>query len=228
MNDATPRDLKFWQSTLRWFHPARAFTNWGHAGWVITRKRAFSTSGIRVTTSKTCSWWMEQFCLRRLPKSHADDFVSFDAQLRILSRSNALGQIVIGSRAVLLFFVLTQMTFCQNQSKEPPVQPIDFSHKLHAGNLKLPCKMCHPAPDPGDLMTLPEASKCMECHSTIKTDSPAIRKLAAFAKRDQEIKWVRVYQIPTYVNFSHKTHIDKNVKCQDCHGNVPETGSLVP
>ena len=29
-----------------------------------------------------------------------------------------------------------------------------FSHKVHAGTVKLPCKACHPNPDPGDEMTI--------------------------------------------------------------------------
>lgn len=75
-------------------------------------------------------------------------------------------------------------------------------------------------------MTLPEASKCMECHSTIKQDSPAIQKLAAYAKTDREIDWVRIYQIPAYVIFSHKTHIDSGATCNDCHGPVAQRDRL--
>lgn len=124
---------------------------------------------------------------------------------------------MIGRLAILLLCALAG--FAQNEAAPgPPVQPIPFSHKLHAGALKLACKMCHPGPDPGEMMTLPEASKCMECHSTIKQDSPAIQKLAAYAKTDREIDWVRIYQIPAYVIFSHKTHIDSGATCNDCHG----------
>lgn len=99
-------------------------------------------------------------------------------------------------------------------------QPIPFSHKVHAGTLKLKCKMCHPNPDPGETMTIAEAPICMQCHSAVKTDSPAIQKLAAFARNGREIPWVRVYQIPGFVNFSHKAHLAAGNTCAECHGDV--------
>ncbi len=107
-----------------------------------------------------------------------------------------------------------------------PAQPIPFSHKTHAGTAKLPCRMCHPNPDPGDSMTIAPASVCMQCHSSIDTDHPAIQKLAAFAKSNTPIPWVRVYQIPTYVSFSHRSHVKAGHACQDCHGPVATRAQL--
>ena len=101
-----------------------------------------------------------------------------------------------------------------------PVQPIPFSHKAHAGDLKLPCKMCHANPDPGEAMKIAAPSTCMQCHSAIKTDSPAIQKLAEFAKAGRNVPWVRVYQIPSYVSFSHRAHLQAGNACVDCHGQV--------
>jgi hypothetical protein len=106
-------------------------------------------------------------------------------------------------------------------------QPIPFSHKVHAGTMKLACKTCHPNPDPGETETIVAPAKCMECHSAIKTESPAIQRLAAAAKEGKDIPWVRVYSIPSFVNFSHRKHTDKGVTCQDCHGPVAERDQLV-
>ncbi|MDQ6676509.1 MAG: cytochrome c family protein [Acidobacteriota bacterium] len=108
----------------------------------------------------------------------------------------------------------------------PPEQPIPFSHQEHAGNLKIKCKMCHPNPDPGEVMTLPAASVCMQCHSAIQANSPAIRKLAVFARNDREIPWARVYEIPTYVKFSHRAHLESGNTCQECHGPVEQRAQL--
>lgn len=109
----------------------------------------------------------------------------------------------------------------------PPPQPIPFSHKQHAGTLKLKCRMCHANPEPGEMMGIAAASVCMQCHSAIKTDSPAIRKLAAFAEQNSDIPWNRVYQIPGYVDFSHKRHLDSGkATCETCHGKVPERDAL--
>jgi hypothetical protein len=105
------------------------------------------------------------------------------------------------------------------QAPKQPVQPIAFSHKLHAGDLKLKCKMCHPGTD--ETMQIAKSATCMQCHSAIKTDSPDIQKLAK-----GEIHWVRVYEIPSYVSFSHKVHLDSGNTCQDCHGPVAERTQL--
>src|SRR5205823_8842012 len=98
-----------------------------------------------------------------------------------------------------------------------PEQPVPFSHKVHAGTLKMKCKMCHPNPDPGESMTIAAPVTCMQCHSAIKADSPAIQKVAAFAKNERDLKWARVYQIPSYVVFSHRAHLDAGNKCEECH-----------
>ena len=103
-----------------------------------------------------------------------------------------------------------------------PEQPIPFSHKLHAGAQNLKCATCHKNPDPGERMGLATPALCMQCHEEVKTDSPAIQKLAEFAKDKREIKWVRLYEIPSYVFFSHRTHITANVTCAECHGEVKE------
>src|SRR4051812_39716519 len=104
----------------------------------------------------------------------------------------------------------------------PPVQPVPFSHKQHAGVLKLKCNMCHPNKDPGESMGVVATTICMQCHSSVKTDTPAIQKVAASAKENRPLKWARVYEIPTYVNFSHRSHVTAGATCNDCHGQVAE------
>ena len=104
----------------------------------------------------------------------------------------------------------------------PPEQPLPFSHKQHAGTLKLQCKMCHTGPNPGEMMTIVGASVCMQCHSAIKP----IEKLAPAAKENREIPWVRIYAIPSFVDFSHRTHLAADATCADCHGNVAERDKL--
>ncbi|MEO7144842.1 MAG: cytochrome c3 family protein [Bryobacteraceae bacterium] len=107
----------------------------------------------------------------------------------------------------------------------PPEQPIPYSHKLHLA-LGLTCKDCHPNADPGETMGIPAASRCLNCHVSIAKDKPAIQKLAAYAKSKQPIPWVRVYQIPSYVDFSHRTHLEAGAKCGDCHGPVAGRDAL--
>jgi hypothetical protein len=110
----------------------------------------------------------------------------------------------------------------QTAKSEPsgPEQPVPFNHKKHLAN-GLACKDCHTNPDPGDEMVIPAADKCMVCHATVKKDSPAIQKLAEYYKNKEAIPWKRVYTLPNFVFFSHKTHLDSGkASCADCHGEV--------
>jgi hypothetical protein len=75
-------------------------------------------------------------------------------------------------------------------------------------------------------MLIAAESVCMQCHTAITADSAAIQKLAAAAKSDRPIQWVRVYQIPSYVSFSHRSHLAAGNKCEECHGPVATRAQL--
>lgn len=109
---------------------------------------------------------------------------------------------------------------------EAPRQPVAFSHRVHAGTLQMPCAACHPNPDPGQVMTLPPASLCLQCHQTVKADSPEIVTLKSLTTENREVPWTRVYQIPSYVSFSHRTHLSAGATCTECHGAVAERAVL--
>ncbi len=126
---------------------------------------------------------------------------------------------------MVLLQATAEWSFGQDENKAP-VQPVPFSHKVHAGTLEIECATCHENPDPGEAMTIAHPSACMECHATIKADSPAIQKLARAAQEGRDIDWVRVYQIPSYVWFSHRTHLEAGNKCVECHGSVAERDQL--
>lgn len=104
---------------------------------------------------------------------------------------------------------------------EPPVQPVPYSHKQHIA-LGLKCKDCHTNPDPGEVMGIPASSRCMACHATIKP----VQKLTASVRDKKPIDWVRVYQIPSYVYFNHRTHLESGAQCETCHGKVSERDRL--
>ena len=99
-------------------------------------------------------------------------------------------------------------------------QPVPFSHKKHTEIAKLACQDCHTMPDPGESAGIPATSKCMGCHVAVKTDSPHIAKVTAFHKEKRPLPWVRIYEIPGYVFFSHKVHTEAGAKCETCHGAV--------
>lgn len=106
-----------------------------------------------------------------------------------------------------------------------PDQPIPFSHKVHM-TFDMKCRECHPNPEPGDRMTLPQVNRCMECHGTIAKEKPAIQKLAEFAKSKQSIPWVRIYVVSGWVYWNHRLHLEAGMKCEMCHGEVSKMDTL--
>ncbi len=110
----------------------------------------------------------------------------------------------------------------QTEPLRGPEQPVPFSHKQHAGTLKMPCEYCHTPSRSGETLTIPRASFCMHCHLTIATDNAGVEKLAAYAKSNTTIPWVRIYELPSFVGFSHKVHLQHGATCEQCHGAVAE------
>jgi quinoprotein glucose dehydrogenase len=101
-----------------------------------------------------------------------------------------------------------------------PVQRIAFSHERHVMTAGMKCDDCHQVSADGKQMQIPNVATCMTCHQTVMTTSPEIQKLARLEKVGQQVSWVRVYQLPPFVFFSHQKHIDAKVDCAICHGDV--------
>ena len=99
-------------------------------------------------------------------------------------------------------------------------QPVEFSHKLHAEK-NLVCADCHRRASEGERAGLPTAEQCLTCHRTIVPDSAKVEPLLKFAEQGGgEIPWIRVYETPPFVFFSHSSHVNGGVACAECHGPV--------
>src|SRR5512146_711514 len=81
-----------------------------------------------------------------------------------------------------------QAAKAQGSAAKPVVQPVPFSHKLHCEK-NIPCVLCHQTSTSGETAGLPRAAVCMTCHQTVAAGSPAIRKVAAYAKQHKPIAW---------------------------------------
>jgi hypothetical protein len=128
-----------------------------------------------------------------------------------------------------------------NQGYEP-AQPIAFSHKLHAGEMKISCAYCHTGAETSRYAGVPALNICMNCHKSVtasaaaqkQTPSPESRELrklydtlALNAKLEPiagrtptPLAWQRVHSLPDFVYFDHRAHITAAVPCQHCHGPV--------
>jgi hypothetical protein len=110
---------------------------------------------------------------------------------------------------------------------QPAPQPVAFSHKVHLAQA-LACLDCHAIRQPGFEAGIPEEKTCMACHSTIKTDSPEIKRLTGFYTSKKPVPWVRVYQVPDFVWFSHGVHYRRaKIECDACHGPVASRDVIV-
>lgn len=119
-----------------------------------------------------------------------------------------------------VFFVIGYGVNAAFFSDFTPEQPIEFSHKIHAGDNKIPCMYCHIYAERSRVSGVPNVQRCMGCHKIIKTDSPLIQKLTEYWDKKEPIPWVKVYNLPDYVHFTHKRHIKAGLDCKLCHGDV--------
>jgi Cytochrome c7 and related cytochrome c/Class III cytochrome C family len=136
-----------------------------------------------------------------------------------------LGFVFLG--ADLSFAATTPPKDGEEKRPGPVVQPIPFSHKRHRG-AGLDCLDCHADAKSQEIAGFASERKCMFCHVSIGTDSPAIRQLAAAQKSGETIHWLRVYRLPAFVFFSHASHAKAGVDCVTCHGLVAERDVLAP
>ena len=108
-----------------------------------------------------------------------------------------------------------------------PVQPIAFSHEIHAGQYQIDCNYCHTGVTKSKNANIPSVNICMNCHSSIKTDSKEIQKLYTAVEKNEPIQWVRVHNLPDLAYFNHSQHVKVGgIACQTCHGAI-ETMAVV-
>ena len=149
------------------------------------------------------------------------------------------------------YFVTKGAIGLQRQTNYQPVQPLYYSHKVHAGINQINCLYCHGNAWESKSAAIPSVNVCMNCHKTITTyekgpklynnegheinGTAEIAKLHKYAGFDpakpnawdpskaKPIEWVRIHNLPDHVYFNHSQHVKAgNVQCQTCHGNIPE------
>lgn len=101
-----------------------------------------------------------------------------------------------------------------------PTQPIPYSHKLHAGTLKIPCLYCHVNATRSRVAGVPSVETCMNCHRVTKVDSPDIKKLTEIYNSGAPMEWKRIHSLPDHVYFDHRPHVNAGIACQTCHGEI--------
>jgi hypothetical protein len=110
-----------------------------------------------------------------------------------------------------------------------PVQPIDYSHKIHVGEMGMDCRYCHFTVENAAFAAIPPTATCLGCHGPtnetppkipLRGESPKLTMLRDVAKTDQPIEWIKVHDLPDFVYFNHSAHVNAGVGCQSCHGRI--------
>jgi len=101
-----------------------------------------------------------------------------------------------------------------------PVQPVPYSHALHAGELGIDCRYCHVNVETAAHALVPPTQTCMNCHARVAPQSTKLLLVQESAATGKAIPWVRVHDLPDYVYFNHSAHVARGVGCVSCHGRV--------
>lgn len=155
---------------------------------------------------------------------------------------------------VAIFFLLSSAYFVYGYLSQigvdqgyQPVQPIHYSHRIHAGDNGIDCKYCHSSARVSKHSGIPSLNVCMNCHKSIYEVSPEtateeyskafydaeiqkLYKAVGWSDADQKytgetqpVKWIRIHNLPDFVYFNHSQHVSvAGVECQTCHGPVEE------
>ena len=129
----------------------------------------------------------------------------------------ALGVVLL---AVLIFLAVSSWSRQPAAAAKPSTQPIAFPHNTHVQTYKMDCQHCHTEARRSEYAGIPSVERCIGCHKITAADKPEIKKLAEYAGRKEPVPWVRVYKMPEFTYFPHKSHVRAGVTCQTCHGAV--------
>lgn len=103
-----------------------------------------------------------------------------------------------------------------------PVQPVPYSHKLHAGDLGIDCRYCHFSVERSRHANVPPTQVCMNCHKLILPESEKLLPVRESFANNIPIEWMRVHKIGEYAYFDHGAHLRAGVGCIECHGRVDQ------
>jgi mono/diheme cytochrome c family protein len=122
-----------------------------------------------------------------------------------------------------------------------PEQPINFSHKIHAGQNAINCVYCHSGVEKSKISNVPSANVCMNCHKAIQEGPVAGKKEIAkiyaaldydpakdtYGPNPKPIKWIKVHQLPEHAYFNHAQHVTVGKQeCTTCHGPIAEMDTV--
>lgn len=190
--------------------------------------------------------------LRKISAANGIEVKERSFSLLPLWRSFAKNQFLVLVSTILLmltsaYFAYGYMMQVGVDQDYAPIQPIHYSHKIHAGDNGIDCKYCHSAARTSKNAGIPSLNVCMNCHKNISEfqgdkDSTyveytkefytaEIQKLydavgwdkstQKYTGKQKPVKWVRIHNLQDFVYFNHSQHVSvAGIECQKCHGPV--------
>jgi len=143
---------------------------------------------------------------------------------------------------IALFPRLAGARLAGNHQGFAPEQPIAYSHRLHAGELEIPCLYCHSGAEKSRHAGIPSAKVCMNCHKFVTAPFALMREEDALAEEEGRtpnavvsaelkklfdaidtqtpIQWTQIHKLPDFAFIDHRRHVAAGVACQSCHGAI--------
>lgn len=190
--------------------------------------------------------------LTKIAKSNGIEGVDRKIDFLALPKAFVKNQFLVFVAAVFLllasgYFVYGYLSQIGVDQDYAPIQPIHYSHRIHAGSNGIDCKYCHSSARTSKNAGIPSLNVCMNCHKNISevADTTAtaehskvfydaqIQKLydavgwdkatQKYTGKTQPVKWVRIHKLPDFAYFNHSQHVTVGgIECQKCHGPVQE------
>lgn len=188
--------------------------------------------------------------LNKIAKSNGIEPSERKINFMALPNAFVKNQFVVFVSAVFLllasgYFVYGYLSQIGVDQDYAPIQPIHYSHRIHAGSNGIDCKYCHSSARTSKTAGIPSLNVCMNCHKNISevSDTTAtpehskafydaqIQKLydavgwdkanQKYTGKTKPVKWVRIHKLPDFAYFNHSQHVTVGgIECQKCHGPV--------
>ena len=140
--------------------------------------------------------------------------------------------IVLGSTGIFITSSLVAGAIAIGHSPGyAPDQPVKFSHAVHAGQNGTDCIYCHSYAPYSKSAGFSAENVCMNCHLLVRNGTRSgafeIAKVIRGYEELKSIEWIKVYNLPDHVFFSHGQHVSAGgLSCQECHGPVEKTDRI--
>lgn len=186
--------------------------------------------------AQNSNWWWQPVVVLLLA-----GLVYFFAKKKLNLIAIFFTLVLLLSTAYFLFAWMMQIGV---DSGYKPIQPIEFSHKVHAGDNAIDCQYCHASAKHSKTSGIPSSDVCMNCHKFINEykgdlygghdkaffdgEIAKVQQAAgwdktqfAYTSQGKGIEWVRVHNLPDFAFYNHSQHVTvAGLACQTCHGPV--------